>query len=62
MLKHKVLKSIHLHGQKLNCGANICELEDHVQEEGWSLNWLTKLRPVKKIPLANFRSHLLKNA
>ncbi len=58
----KVLKSIPLHGQRLNCGANICELEDHVREEGWSLNWLTKFKLVKKIPLANFLSCLLKNA
>jgi len=31
-------------------------------EKGWSLNWLTKLGPTKKTPLASFPSCLLKNA
>jgi hypothetical protein len=37
-------------------------LEDHVGENKWSLNWLTKLGPAKKTPLASFPNHLLKNA
>jgi hypothetical protein len=36
--KCELLKSIPLHGERLNCGVNICELEDHVEEKGWSLN------------------------
>jgi hypothetical protein len=46
--KHKLSESIPLHGQGLNCRANVCELEDHVGEKRWSLNWPTKLRPIKK--------------
>jgi len=36
--KHKLLKSIPLHGQGLNYRANVYELENHVGEKGWSLN------------------------
>ncbi len=60
--RHKLPKSIPLHGQKLNYISNVCELEDHVGENKWSLNWLTKLGPAKKTPLASFPNHLLKNA
>jgi hypothetical protein len=36
--KHELLESIPLHGQRLNYGANVYELEDHFGEKGWSLN------------------------
>jgi hypothetical protein len=32
--KHKLFESIPLHDQGINCGTNVCELEDHVREEG----------------------------
>ncbi len=54
MLKPELLKNIPLHGQGLNYRANVCELEDHVGEKGWSLNWLTKLGPPKKLLLQVF--------
>jgi hypothetical protein len=50
-----------LHGQRLNCGAGVCELEDHVGEKGWSSNWLTKFGPIKKTPPTSFFSRLLEN-
>jgi hypothetical protein len=61
VLKHELPKSIPLHIQGLNYGANIYELEDNVGEKGWSLNWPTKLGHAKNIPLANFLNRLLKN-
>jgi hypothetical protein len=33
---------------RAKCGTNVCELEDHVGEKGWSSNWLTKLGLAKK--------------
>jgi hypothetical protein len=36
--KHKLPVNIILHSQGLNCETNVCELEDHVEEKGWSLN------------------------
>jgi len=60
--KRKLLESISLHGQGLNYKTSVCELKDHVGEKGWSLNWLIKLRFVKKPPLASFPNHLLENA
>jgi hypothetical protein len=51
MPKHELLKIIPLHRQRLNCETNICELEDHVGEKGWNLNWPTKLGLVKKLLL-----------
>jgi hypothetical protein len=59
--KRKLLESIFLHGQRLNYKTSVCELKDHVGEKGWSLNWLIKLRLVKKPPLASFPNHLLEN-
>jgi hypothetical protein len=47
--KHKLFESISLHDQRLNYGINICELEDHVGEKGFSLNWPIKFRPTKKL-------------
>jgi hypothetical protein len=52
--KCELFKNIPLHVQKLNYGKNICGLEDHVGEEGLSLNWPLKLGPTKKIPFASF--------
>ncbi len=49
MHKHKLFESISLHDQRLNYGINICELEDHVGEKGFSLNWPIKFRPTKKL-------------
>jgi hypothetical protein len=49
--KRELLENIPLHGQGLNCRANIYELEDHVGEKGLCLNWLTKIRPQKKLLL-----------
>jgi hypothetical protein len=46
--RYKLIENIPLHGQRLNYGSNVCELEDHVGEKGWSSNWLTKLGPTKK--------------
>jgi len=59
--KHELLESIPLHAQKLNYETNIYEWEDHVGEEGWSLNWSPKLGFTKKIPFASFCNHLLKD-
>ncbi len=36
--KRELPKSILLHGQGLNYGTNVCELEDHVGEKGWNSN------------------------
>ncbi len=61
MPKHKLLKNIPVHGQRLNCGTNICELEDHVGEKGWSLNWLTKLGLAKEILPTSFPIRMLES-
>jgi len=45
----------------LNYRVNICELEYHVREKGWSLNWPTKFGLAKKTPLVTFLNHLLEN-
>ncbi len=47
MPKSKLPENIPLHAQELNYGTNVCELEDHVREEGLSLNWPPKLGPIK---------------
>jgi hypothetical protein len=52
--KHKLLKSIPLHGQGLNYGACVYELDDHVGENGLNLNWSTKLGLAKKLFLQVF--------
>jgi hypothetical protein len=36
--KPKLLKSIPFHAQRLNCRASVCELENHVGEEGLNSN------------------------
>jgi hypothetical protein len=59
--RYKLPKSINLHGQRLNYESNVCELEDHVGEKGWSSNRLTKFGPAKKKTLVSFLNHLLKN-
>jgi hypothetical protein len=59
--KHELLQSIPLHDQMLNYRVNICELEYHVREKGWSLNWPTKFGLAKKTPLVTFLNHLLEN-
>ncbi len=61
MPKHQLPKNIPLHGQGLNCRINVCELEDHVGEKGWSLNWPTKLGLVEKTPLVSFLNCLLES-
>ncbi len=58
--KHKLLKSISLHGQRLNYGTNVCKLEDHVGEKGWSSNWLTKLGFTKETPPTSCPNRMLK--
>ncbi len=60
MPKHEFPKSIPLHGQGLNYGVNIYELEDHVGEKGWNTNWSMKLGFVKKTSLASFFNCTLK--
>ncbi len=62
MPKCEMLESIPLHAQGLNCGINICELEEHVGEKGLSSNWPTKLGFAKKTLFASFPSCLLENA
>jgi len=57
--KHELFENIPLHSQGLNCKVNVCELEDHVGEKGWSLKWLTKLGPTKKTPFPSFPNYLL---
>ncbi len=58
--KRKLFKSISLHGQRLNYGTNVCKLEDHVGEKGWSSNWLTKLGLMKEIPPTSCPNRMLK--
>jgi hypothetical protein len=58
--KHELPNNISLHGRRLNCGTNICELEDHVGEKGWNLNWLKTFGPTKKTPIS-FPNYMLKN-
>ncbi len=60
--KHEPLENIPLHDQGLNYKANVFDLEDHVGEKGWSLNWPTKLGLAKKTHLANFPNHLQESA
>jgi hypothetical protein len=59
--KRKLPKSIPLHGQGLNSGANICELEGHVGEKRLNSNQLAIFGLIKKTPLASFPNHILKN-
>jgi hypothetical protein len=54
-------KKYSLHSQGLNYKTNLHELEDHIREKGWSSNWLTKSRHVKKIPPASFLNYLLES-
>jgi len=61
MSKCELPKSIPLHGQRLNYGIGVCELEDHVGEKGWNLKWPTKLALAKKTPFINFPTHLLES-
>jgi hypothetical protein len=56
-----LFKNILLHIQGLNCEKCVYELEDHVGQEAFNLNWLLKLGLVKKIPLVGFPDCLLKN-
>jgi hypothetical protein len=58
--KHELFESIPLHGQGLNYITNICELEDHVGEKGWSLNWLTKFGLAKKNSPCKFSQSLIR--
>jgi len=59
--KCELPKSIPLHAQGLNCGANIRELEDHVGEKGLSLNWSTRLGLAKKTHPTSFPIGLLES-
>jgi hypothetical protein len=34
----RVVREYSLHNQKLNYETNLCELEDHIGEKGWSSN------------------------
>jgi len=47
-------ETIPLRAQMLNCGAGICQLEDHVGEKGLSSNWSIKLGLTKKFLLQIF--------
>ncbi len=58
--KCKLFKSIPLHSQSLNYVANVCELEDHGGEKGWSSNKLTKLGLTKETPPISFPNRMLK--
>jgi hypothetical protein len=49
VLKHELSESIPLHSQRVKYETNVCELEDHVGEKGWSSNWPTKLGLPKKL-------------
>jgi hypothetical protein len=52
--KRELPEIIPLHDQRLNCGTNVYELEDHVREKGLNLNWLIKLGLAKKKNLQVF--------
>jgi len=58
--EHKLFKSLSLHVQELNCETFFNELEVHVGEEA-SLNLMPNLGFIRKILLASFSNHLLKN-
>jgi len=58
---HELFESIPLQGQGFNSEANVCELEDHVGEKGWSSNWPTKLGLAKNTHLASFPNCLLES-
>ncbi len=62
MPKCELPESIPLHAQRLNCKADVYELEDHVEEKGLNLNWLTKFGLTKKNILASFPSCPLESA
>jgi hypothetical protein len=55
---HELPESNPLHGSRLNYETNICELEDHVGEKGWSSNWPTKLGPAKNDSFYKFSQSL----
>ncbi len=38
MPKCELPKNIPFHAQRLNCGAGVCELKDHVKEKGLNTN------------------------
>jgi hypothetical protein len=40
--KRELFESIPLHTHEQKCGIDVCELEDHVGEEGLSSNWPIK--------------------
>jgi hypothetical protein len=60
--KRKLPEIIPLHDQRLNCGTNVYELEDHVREKGLNLNWLIKLglakKKIFKFSLSYVKKHL----
>jgi hypothetical protein len=60
IFEHKLFKSLSLHVQELNCEEVFNELEVHVGEEA-SLNLMPNLGFRRKILLASFLNHLLKN-
>jgi hypothetical protein len=61
VLGRELFKNIPLHIYELICEKCIYELEDHVGEEALSLNLSPKLELIRKILLASFPNHLLKN-
>jgi len=48
VLKHELLENIFLHGQGLNYGAKVCELEDHVGEKRMEFKLVDKAWTHKK--------------
>jgi len=46
--KMRVAQEYSLHVEGLNCAASVCELEDHVGEEGLNSNWSPKIELTKK--------------
>ncbi len=61
ILKHKLLESLYLHVQELNCDEIFYEQEVHVGEEALNLNLMPNLGLVRKNHLASFSIHLLEN-
>jgi hypothetical protein len=59
--KCTLLESIPLHVQKLNCGVNVYELEDHVGEKTLNLLLPPKLGLAIKTPIVGFPRFMLKN-
>jgi hypothetical protein len=59
--KHKLPESIPLHGQGLNCGTNVCELEDSCWGKGMEFELADKAWAHKKTPPTSFPNCLLES-